>query len=143
MARFLPVGTLVACGEDPLQYTVELFDRKIFADVTVGASAESRVHVLFIVTHPGENNDGHGGVYFANESGEGNAIHPGHFEIDDDDFAIVVGEPGGSFEPVGNALGGVAHLLEIGDEETGDTRIIVDNQELTGGALREVHCGVL
>jgi len=59
------------------------------------------VHLRFVISHAGENDDRDLGVNFADERGQSNAVNLGHFEVDDDDIAIVMGEPGGSFKAVG------------------------------------------
>ena len=130
---------MLAPGEDALKDAIELLDRKILADVTIGAGAERRLHVVFVITHPGEYNDWDLSINVANERGKRDPINFGHFEVDDDDFAVVVSEPGGSLESVGEGFGGVAVLAEISYQESSDAGVIVDDEELAGRSRREVH----
>src|ERR1700745_804201 len=52
--RFAP-GSLLAGGQHARQDAVELFDREIFADVTVGASPKRGMHALFVVADASKN----------------------------------------------------------------------------------------
>ncbi len=43
---------------------------------------------------------------------------------------MLVFEPGGGLEPVGQELAGVAFLPKVSNEELGNRRIIIDEEEL-------------
>ena len=132
-------SALLACRQDALQHAVELFDWEILTDVAVRSGPQGGVHVLFVVAHAGENNDWYGGINLTDESRQCDAVDLGHFQVDDDDFTVVMSEPGGCFEAIGEGFGGMTELFEISDEELGYAGIIVDDQELAGWTLREVH----
>src|SRR5689334_392053 len=97
------------------------------------------MHVLLIVAHAGKDDNRDLRVNVANESGQSDSIDLGHFEIDDDDFTVVMSEPGGAFESVGNGLAGVTVLTQVSDEKLSDAGVIIDDQELKGRSLGKVH----
>src|SRR5436309_14262773 len=97
------------------------------------------MHLRFVVPHAGENYDWHVGVNLANKPGQSYAVDLGHFEIDDDDLAIVVREPGSGFESVGERIAGMTFLPQVSDQEAGNAWVIIDDEELGRGSLREDH----
>ncbi len=60
------------------------------------------------------------------------SIHFGHVEIDDDDIAVMVLQPGGGLEALREIFAGVAFLLQIGYEKFRDGRVIIDEEEFSG-----------
>lgn len=97
------------------------------------------MHMVFIVAHTGEHDDGYLDVDVADKGGQGDAVDLGHLEVYDDNFAVVMGEPSGGFEAVGERFGGMSFLAEISDEESSDAWVIVDDKELRRRSLGEVH----
>jgi hypothetical protein len=97
------------------------------------------MHPLFVVADASENDDREGLAHLANESDEGDAIHFGHVEIDDRHVAAVEFEPGGGLETFSEELAGVTFLFEIGDQELGDGRVVIDEEELDGIAGEDFH----
>ena len=95
--------------------------------------------MIFVISHAGKNDDRDGGINLTNESGQSDAIDFRHFEVDHDDLAVVMSKPGGGFEAIGEKFAGMSLLAEIGGQEIGNTRVVVDDQELEGRSLREVH----
>ena len=81
-------------------------------------------------------------VDVADKGGQGDTVHLGHFQIYNDDFAVIVGQPGSGFEAVGKRFGGMTFLAKISDEESSDAGVIVDDEELGRGSRREVHAGL-
>lgn len=141
--RGLAASVVPTCGKDPSEHAIKLFDRQIFAHVAIRAGAQRRMHLLLIITDSGENNDRNLGINFADEGNERNSIYLWHFKIDDHHVAIVVGEPGGGLEAVGERVASVPALAEISDEELGDPGIVVDNKKLrTISIERRFHSGL-
>src|SRR5205814_7793025 len=97
------------------------------------------MHPLFVVADASENDNRESLAHLADERNEGNAIHFRHVEIDDGHIAAVEFEPGGSFETFGEELAGVAFLLEVSDQELGDGRVIIDEEEFDGVAGKDFH----
>ena len=120
--------------EHPCQNAVELFDWKVLADVAVSAGSQSCVHLIFVITNTGEDNNRQVLIDLTDESNEGDPVHLGHLEIDNYDFAVVLGKPVGSLKSIGKRLAAVAFLAEISDEEPSDARVIIDDEELGGVA---------
>src|SRR4029077_14875545 len=121
------------------QNTVKLFDRQILAHVAVRARAQCGMHLLLVIADPSENNDRDFGINFADEGDERNSIHLGHLKIDNHDVAIVVGEPGGSLEAVSKGLAGVPALAKVSDEKLGNSRVIINDEELRIISIGRVH----
>src|SRR5437762_7210159 len=48
---------LLTGGENSREHAVELFNRKILADVSVRARVERSMHLLFVIADAGENDD--------------------------------------------------------------------------------------
>lgn len=117
----------LAGREDPGENAVKLFDWEILAYVTIGASPESSMHLVFIIADSGEHDNGQFVVHFADESDERNAIHFRHLKIDNHHFAVVMGQPIRGLKAVGEGFAGVTFLAEISDKEPGDGGIIVDD----------------
>ena len=130
---------LVSSGEHAGQHAVKLFDGEIFADVAIGSGAQGGVHVVLVISHTGENDDWDGGINLTNESGQSDAIDLRHFQVDNDNLAVVMSEPSGGFEAVGEKFAGMSLLAEISGQESGDTGIVVDDQKLEGRSVWEVH----
>ena len=121
---------MLARCEDAREDAVELFDREILADVTVGAGMKSRMHLLFVITDTCKNDDWESGIHLMHESDERNAVYFGHLKIDNRHFAVVIGKPGCRLEAIGQCLAGVLLLAQLGDEEPTDGGVIVDDKEL-------------
>jgi hypothetical protein len=137
--RGLSASLMLTRGKDARQNTVKLFDRQILAHVAVRAGAQCGMHLLLVIADPSENNDRDFGINFTDEGNERNSIHLGHLKIDNHDVAIVVGEPGGSLEAVGEGLARVPALAKVSDEKLGNPRVIVNDQELRIISIGRVH----
>src|SRR5438128_1119150 len=123
--------TVVFDGSGPrISSTAEPYDVQILADVTVGTGVEGRVHLLFIISDPGKDDDRKSRVHLPDESDQRNAVHLRHLKIDDGDFAVMLGEPGCSLEPIGQGLASMTALTEIRDQEFCNTRIVINDEEL-------------
>ena len=133
MDGLLASAQLAGC-EHSCQNAVELFDWKVLADVAVGAGSQGCVHLIFVVTNPREDDNGQVLIDLTDESDEGDPVHFGHLEIDNYDFAVVLGKPVGGLKSIGQRLATVALLAEIGDEEPGNGGVIIDDEELGGVA---------
>ena len=70
---------LLTRRKDSREHAVELFDGKILAHITVGACVEGRMHLLFVISDTGEDDDWHCRIDFADESDERDSIDLGHF----------------------------------------------------------------
>src|SRR5205823_3839430 len=108
---------LLTSRQHACEDAIKLLDGKILADVTVGAGVKRRVHLLFIVSDPGEDDDRKNRVHLADESNQRNAVYLRHLKIDDSDLAVILGEPGCSLEPIGQGLASMTALAQIRDQE--------------------------
>ena len=138
-AQRLAPGALLARRQDARQDAVKLLDREIFADVTVSAGAKGGMHPLFVVPDASENDDREGLAHFADKGNEGDAVDLGHVEIDYRDVTAMEFEPGGGLETFSEELAGMTFLFEIGNQELGDGRIIIDEEKLDGIAGEDFH----
>ena len=120
----------MASSQHPRQHAVKVFDREILAHVTVGAGAQSGMHMLFVVTHPGENDDRDGDIDIADKGNERDPIDLWHLEVDNNDFAIVVSQPGSGLEAFGKRFAAMSFLPEISDQKASDARVIIDDKKL-------------
>ena len=51
----------------------------------------------------------------------------------------MMGEPGGGLESLRERLAGMTFLPKIGDEKSGEGRIIIDDEKLGGIAGEQLH----
>ena len=130
---------LLAGGKNSREYAIELFNRKILADVAICAGMERGMHLFLVVTNAGKNNDWEGGIHFANEGDERDSIYFWHLKIDNGYLAVVFGEPGGGLEAIGQGTTGMAALSEIGNQELGDPWVVIDDEELGIFAFGRLH----
>ena len=121
---------LLTCGKNSREHAVELFNRKVLTDVSIRACTESGMHLLFVIPNAGENNDWECRIQFSHKGNERNSVYFRHLEIDNGYFAVVLGKPGRGLETIGQSIASVAALAQIGDEKLGDTRVIIDEEEL-------------
>ena len=132
-------GNLLAGRQHARKYRVKLFDRQILAHIAVCASPQSCVHFFFVITDSRKDNDGNRRINFADEGDERNSIHFWHPKIDNYNFAVIVGEPGGCLKSVGQRLAGMALLPQVSDEKPSDGGVIVDDKKLEGFGVRGRH----
>jgi len=92
---------LLTRRRDSREHAVELLDGKILAHITVGACVEGRMHLLFVVTNPGENNDRKRRIQLADKGDERDPVYFRHLKIDNCYFAVVLGQPGSGLEAIG------------------------------------------
>jgi len=97
------------------------------------------MHFLFVIADSGEDNDRNFRINFADEGDEGNSIYLWHPKIDNHHFALIVGEPGGCLESLGQRLASMAFLPEVSNEKSGDGGIVIDNEKLEGIAVQKGH----
>lgn len=97
------------------------------------------MHFLFVITDSREDNDGNFRIDFADKGYERNSIHFWHSKIDNHHFAVIVGEPGGCLESLGQRLASVAFLPEVSNEKSGDGGIVIDDEKLEGIAVQKRH----
>jgi len=105
--------TLLTRSKNSREHAVELFNRKVLADVSIRARVESGVHLLFVVPDAGENNDRKRRVGLSHKGNERNSVHFRHLKIDNGHFAVVFRKPGGRLEAIGQSVAGMASLTEI------------------------------
>src|SRR5205807_4092103 len=130
---------LLAGGEDAREDAVKLFDRKVLAHVTVRSGTQCGMHSFLVISDAGKNNDREALAHFPDESDEGEAIDLGHIEIDHDNVALVMLEPGGGLKTFREVFAGVTLLFEVSDEKFRDGRVIVDEKEFNGIAWQDFH----
>src|ERR1700736_1955967 len=106
---------LLTRGKNSREHAVELFNRKVLADVSVRARVKSGVHLLFVVPDARENNDRKRRIGLSHKGNERNSVHFRHLKIDNGHFAVVFREPGGRLEAIGQSVAGVAPLTQIRD----------------------------
>ncbi len=97
------------------------------------------MHFFFVVTDSREDNDGNCRINFADEGDERDSVHFWHPKIDNDNFAVIVGEPGGGLKPVDQRLAGVTLLPQVSDEKSGDGWVIIDDKKLGDFAVQGRH----
>lgn len=118
---------LLASGQHASENTIKLLDRKVFADVAVSASTERGVHLLLIVADTREDDDWQRRIHFAHERDQRDTVDFWHSEVNDGDFAIVLGQPGSGLKAIGQGVAGVASLAQVSDEEFRDAGVIIDD----------------
>src|SRR5437588_944334 len=122
--------TLLTCGKDSSEHAVELFNRKVLADVSVRARVESGVHLLFVVPDAGENNDRKRWIRLSHKGDERDPVHFRHLKIDDGYFAVVLRKPGSGLEAIDQSVASMATLTQVRDQELSDARDVIDDEEL-------------
>src|SRR6202011_5172861 len=131
--------TLLTRSKNSREHAVELFNRKVLADVSVRARVESGVHLLFVVPDAGENNDRKRWIRLSHKGDERNSVHFRHLKIDNGYFAVVLREPGSGLEAIGQSDARMATLTQIRDQELSDARVIIDDEELGVFAFGRLH----
>src|SRR5260370_16218243 len=131
---------LLAGGENSREHAVELFNRKVLADVPVRPRVEGSMHLLFVVADAGENDDRKRRIQLSHKGDERNSVHFGHLKIDNGYLAVVLREPGRRLEAIGQSVAGVTALTQIRDQELSDARVVIDDEELRIVAFSRLHC---
>ena len=116
-----------------------MFNRKVLADVAIRTRMESGVHLLFVVSDAGEDNDRECRIQLAHEGDERNPVYFRHLKIDNGHFAVVLGEPGSGLEAIGQSVTGVTPLAQVGYQKLGDARVVIDDEELGIFAFGRLH----
>src|SRR5712671_1314451 len=101
---------LLTRGKNSREHAVELFNRKVFADVSVRPRMESGVHLLLVVSNAGKNNDWKRRVQVSHKGDKRDSVHLRHLKIDNGHLAVVFGKPGGGLESIGQGVAGVPSL---------------------------------
>src|SRR5438105_15433736 len=97
------------------------------------------MHLLFVVTDAGENDNWQRGIHFADKGNQRNPIHFGHSKIDNRYFTVVLGEPGGGLKSIGQGLASVPALAQVSDQELGDAWVVIDDKELGIFSFGRLH----
>ena len=83
-------SALLASRKNSCEDAIKLLDRKIFADVAIRAGAQSGMHLLFVITDAGENDDWKCRIRFSHERDERDSVYLRHLKIDNSDLAVVL-----------------------------------------------------
>jgi hypothetical protein len=97
------------------------------------------MHAVLIVPYTGEHDNGEGWMIFADKRDERQPIDFRHFEVNDYHAAVMVSEPSGGLETLGQGLARMAFLAEVSDEKTGDAWVVINDKELGRIAWQEFH----
>src|SRR5437588_7294889 len=130
---------LLTSRQHAYEDAIKLLDGKILAHVTVSTGMKRRLHLLFVISDSCEDDDRKSWVHLPNESDQRNAVHLRHLKIDNGDFAVMLGEPGCSLEPIGQGLAGMTALTQIRDQKFCNTRVVINKEELAIFAFGRLH----